>query len=147
MKTNTENEAVADQAAADPVEEAGRPDTAACVAQPATILVVDDDADVRVTIRSILNAFGFCVMEAVDGVDALERMKQRLPDLLVTDIQMPHMNGYQLMMQARNRWPQLPIVMISGFANSEHAMAGRKSPGVDYLEKPSCSPGTTCTPA
>jgi CheY-like chemotaxis protein len=80
------------------------------------ILVVDDDPDVRFLLRLLFESVGYEVSEAQDGVAALIRVKQALPDLVVTDIMMPVMDGGKLIkrLKADARTAALPIVAITG---------------------------------
>jgi CheY-like chemotaxis protein len=80
------------------------------------ILVVDDDPDVRFLLRLLFESVGYEVSEAQHGVAALIRVKQALPDLVVTDIMMPVMDGGKLnkRLKADARTAALPIVAITG---------------------------------
>lgn len=80
-----------------------------------SILVVDDDPLVREVTAWMLTDAGHRVHEAEDGVAALEFLTSGgLIDLMITDINMPHMDGLELMKEARARWPWLPILLVSG---------------------------------
>jgi two-component system, cell cycle sensor histidine kinase and response regulator CckA len=82
-----------------------------------TILLADDEASVRTYIRNILRQEGFQILEAVDGVDALQKVErhQSPVDLLVTDIRMPRMDGVALARSVNEKFPATPILYISGF--------------------------------
>jgi len=83
------------------------------------VLLADDEAPVRVTARRFLQRAGFRVLEAKDGVDALEVWERAAGevDVLVTDALMPRLHGYALAARLRERRPGLPVVVISGFAD------------------------------
>jgi DNA-binding NtrC family response regulator len=100
------------------------------------ILIVDDDLEVRSTVSSILKHFGFTTRVACDGREALDRMRESLPDLLISDVLMPNMNGFQLLMEVHNRWPDLPVILISGNPAAGGNRPPRLSRRVDFLEKP-----------
>lgn len=80
-----------------------------------SILVVDDDAMVREVTAGMLADAGHVVHEAADGAEALEFLvRGGQVDLLITDINMPRMGGLELVKQTRERWPELPILLVSG---------------------------------
>ncbi|ATX81837.1 PAS domain S-box-containing protein [Mariprofundus ferrinatatus] len=85
--------------------------------QSATILVADDAAEVRQTIASILESFGYQVVQACDGVDALEKFcaHQRDISLLITDIVMPKKDGLDSALEMRKANPELPVIFITGY--------------------------------
>lgn len=79
----------------------------------AEILVVDDDAALRLVLRTILEDGGHTVREAAGGHDALKLLRQQLPDLIITDIYMPDGDGLELIYQLRTL-TQAPVIAISG---------------------------------
>ena len=82
---------------------------------PLSILVVDDDVLVREVTAWMLADAGHLVHEASDGVSALRFLVNEGPvDLLITDINMPRMDGLELVQQTRARWPALPVLLVSG---------------------------------
>jgi CheY-like chemotaxis protein len=89
------------------------------------ILVVDDDPDVRFLLRLLFEGVGYKVSEAHHGVAALIRVKEALPDLVVTDIMMPVMDGAKLIrrLKADQRTAALPIVAITGTPGAREAAA------------------------
>jgi signal transduction histidine kinase/CheY-like chemotaxis protein len=96
------------------------------------VLLVEDEDAVRQILRRTLVKAGYAVVEAVDGLDALgiiETQVQSL-DLVLSDVAMPRMDGRQLADHIRVRWPALPVVMMSGFADPD--MVGN-NPGVTLL--------------
>ncbi|WP_404710428.1 MHYT domain-containing protein [Sphingomonas sp. MMS24-J13] len=99
------------------------------------VLLVDDDRDVRSMLASALDAQGYLVDEAEDGEAALNALEARLPDIAVLDFAMPGMNGAELARRIAERWPALPIVFASGFADTDaiQAVAGAD---VRMLRKP-----------
>jgi signal transduction histidine kinase/CheY-like chemotaxis protein len=100
-----------------------------------TVLVVDDDDDVRTTIRYGLEVLGYAVEEAADGTSALARLRERKPDLVIVDFAMPGMNGAEVAREARNLHPGLPLLFASGYADTEalHDALGKDAP---ILRKP-----------
>lgn len=82
-------------------------------APPPHILVVDDDTDIRQTIRDILELEGYSVAVASDGRQALERIEERRPVLILLDLQMPVMTGWEVLSQLRAEGSGLPVVFMS----------------------------------
>lgn len=78
------------------------------------ILVVEDQDDVRATLRDILEADGYDVIEAVDGGQALELLETRPADLVITDIFMPEKDGIQTIIELRRKHPSIKIIAVSG---------------------------------
>jgi CheY-like chemotaxis protein len=79
------------------------------------ILVVDDDPDLRELLRRTLEREGYAVLEAADGRAALARIEERLPGLILLDLMMPHMNGFELLteLRARPEWRGIPVVVVT----------------------------------
>jgi CheY-like chemotaxis protein len=78
------------------------------------ILVVEDDATVRLTISKLLGDEGYDVSIANDGFDALLQLQQRIPDLILSDLNMPQMSGFELLSVVRRRFPEILVVASSG---------------------------------
>ena len=79
------------------------------------ILVVDDDPDLRELLRRTLEREGYLVLEAADGRSALARIEERLPGLILLDLMMPHMNGFELLteLRARPEWRGIPVIVVT----------------------------------
>jgi CheY-like chemotaxis protein len=84
-----------------------------------SILVVEDDEKLRAMLRRTLRGAGWHVRVAEDGREALESFGSETPDLLLTDIDMPNMNGIELVARVRERYPDLPVVFMSGNPEAE----------------------------
>ncbi|HVA87210.1 MAG TPA: ATP-binding protein, partial [Candidatus Saccharimonadales bacterium] len=80
-----------------------------------TILLVEDEAPVRAVLRRVLVRAGYEVITAVSGADALSADLSRPPDLLLTDMVMPGIGGMELAQALRQRWPELPVLLMSGY--------------------------------
>ena len=80
------------------------------------VLLVDDDPLVRKLISGYLVAAGYVVRVAVDGLDALGKLREGLPDLIISDLVMPRMSGFELLDVVRIRFPQIPVIVISAVA-------------------------------
>jgi len=102
------------------------------------ILVVDDERRIAVTLALILNTKGYAAEAAHDGASALEICRQRLPDLVVTDIVMPGMNGIELAIAIRRQFPGCRILLFSGQADTMEILEDSKRQGYDFelLAKP-----------
>ena len=83
------------------------------------ILIVDDHALIREALTYGLRAAGHDVAQAKDGKDALSAIAARMPDVLITDLEMPGMNGVELIEQARRSYPDLAIVAMSARASGD----------------------------
>lgn len=103
-----------------------------------TILVVDDSPTVRKLISGKLEKSGHSVICAIDGVDALERLGECTPDLVLLDITMPRMDGYEVCKQIRSNpaGKELPVVMISGKDGFFDKVRGRMAGTTGYITKP-----------
>jgi PAS domain S-box-containing protein len=103
-----------------------------------TILVVEDDEDLRVYLSDILRSLDYRLMVAVDGNKALEMIssEQQRIDLLLTDIVMPGMSGRQLADEARRLLPDLKVLYMTGYSRNAVVHQGRLDEGVDLLQKP-----------
>jgi len=101
-----------------------------------TILVVDDEENIRHTLRGVLADEGFEVLEAPDGRRALELLKHVAPRLAIVDVWMPEMDGIELVERMRNQAPGVPIIVISGHGTIETAVRVIRLGAFDFLEKP-----------
>ena len=112
-------------------------ETVPCVARGSgRVLLVEDDPAVREGVRRVLGASGYEVVEASDGSAALATLASdaRAFEVLISDVAMPSLDGRQLSREVRARWPKLPIVLMSGFADPD--AVERDVPGVTFLQKP-----------
>jgi CheY-like chemotaxis protein len=100
----------------------------------ARILIVDDDPDVRAFLGGAVADLGHAVREAVDGPAAIAALAESAPDLMLVDFAMPGMNGAEVARTARQMFPDLPIVFVTGFAQSDQLDAGFAD--VPLLRKP-----------
>jgi CheY-like chemotaxis protein len=78
------------------------------------ILVVDDDERIRALAHALLEAQGYSVLCAVDGFDGLSALKRSLPDVIISDLRMPNMNGFEFLSVVRKRFPHIAVIAISG---------------------------------
>jgi CheY-like chemotaxis protein len=103
-----------------------------------TVLVVEDDADVRAFVVKLLRDFGYRVFEAADGQQALTILAgDDHIDLLFTDVVMPRgMTGHELATQAKQRRPQLRVLFTSGYTETSIVNQGQPDPAAHFLSKP-----------
>src|SRR4051812_7605128 len=88
------------------------------------ILVVDDNDSIRDTVVLLLVAQGYEVSGAVDGFDALLAMKTEIPDVVISDLNMPNMSGFEFLSVVRRRFPQILVIAMSGAYQSGEAVPG-----------------------
>ena len=102
------------------------------------VLIVEDDADIRELIRYNLAQEGFVVEEAADGVQALERVRRRVPDLMVLDLMLPGMPGLEIcrQMRAGRDTAHLPILIVTAKGTEVDKILGLEMGADDYVVKP-----------
>jgi CheY-like chemotaxis protein len=106
-----------------------------------TILVVDDESDVRMVVEAILTGHGYGVVQARDGAEALLLLRQRKFDLMVLDIMMPRMDGYQVMDELKKVNPDLPVIMLTARTQPKDVWKGYVEGCHYYITKPFASEG------
>jgi DNA-binding NtrC family response regulator len=102
----------------------------------AKVLIVDDEAAIRRTLREILQFEKYDVDEAADGLDCLVKIKQRSYDVILLDIKMPKMDGMETLDRIQELSPDTPVIMISGHGTIETAVEAVKKGAYDFLSKP-----------
>jgi CheY-like chemotaxis protein len=101
-----------------------------------TILVVDDSAvDRRRATKLLEKESGLKVREATNGLEALELLKESLPDLVLTDMQMPEMDGLQLVEEIRSRHPGVPVILMTAHGSEELAVQALQKGATSYVPK------------
>lgn len=103
---------------------------------PSRILVVDDEVGIRMVFELQLQRDGYDVVCAENGVEALKMLQAGEFDLLITDLEMPEMNGYELIRQAQQLWPALPIFICSGKATDPALPEDVRNAASSLLQKP-----------
>jgi chemosensory pili system protein ChpA (sensor histidine kinase/response regulator) len=107
-------------------------------ARPNLAMVVDDSITMRKVTSRVLQEQGFEVITARDGVDATEQLQERVPDLLLLDIEMPRMDGYGVaeFVRADARLRHIPIMMITSRSGQKHRDRAKQAGANAYLTKP-----------
>ncbi|HMB95574.1 MAG TPA: response regulator [Tepidisphaeraceae bacterium] len=106
--------------------------------KPASILVTDDESNIRLTVRTALETEGYLVREAANGRDALEAIEKQTPDLMVLDLNMPVLDGMQVLEQlkslaAKNK-PR--VMVLTAYGSIPTAVKATRLGAVEFLEKP-----------
>ncbi len=101
-----------------------------------TILVVDDEQSILDSLEGILGDEGYEVVKALSGPEALDKIKETIPDLVLLDIWMPGMDGIDTLVKIKEKYPALQVVMMSGHGTIETAVKATKLGAYDFIEKP-----------
>lgn len=100
------------------------------------VLVVDDDRGARTALRDVLHEEGYEVMAAKDGQEALDHIDGRTPALLLTDLEMPQLNGERLIGRVRERFPDMPILVITSRLVVDAEREAERLGVAGFLNKP-----------
>ena len=107
-----------------------------CSKAQQTILLVDDEEIARTNMEHILRKEGYTCHCAANGAEALEVMAREDIDLVVTDLKMEQMDGIELLQQINRTNPEIPVIMVTGFATVSSAVDALKQGAAHYLGKP-----------
>jgi CheY-like chemotaxis protein len=102
----------------------------------AIVLVVDDNEDLRDALVIILSGSGYRCESAKDGVDALKRVRQARFDAVITDVEMPQMDGIALTRELRQCFPDLPVMIITGHSDNEYKETAFRAGAQEFVTKP-----------
>jgi two-component system, response regulator FlrC len=100
------------------------------------ILVVEDDAALREALMDTLALSGYAAHAAADGEQALAWLEKSLPGLVLSDVQMPGMDGHTLLRTLKARWPQVPVLLMTAYGQIDLAVQAMREGAADYLPKP-----------
>jgi diguanylate cyclase (GGDEF)-like protein len=102
------------------------------------VLIADDSLVIRAVVRSGLEDEGYRVIEAVDGLTALEQCRQQPPDVILLDIEMPGLDGYQVLSELKSddSLKNIPVVFLTSRSGMDDVVAGLRGGAHDYLKKP-----------
>jgi CheY-like chemotaxis protein len=104
----------------------------------ATILIIEDEDVQRLGLQRSLESAGYTVLSAADGLSGIEMAKNFSPDLILCDIEMPGLNGFQTLqaLKADERTKELPFVFLTGSSDAMAGKLGRKLGAEEFIEKP-----------
>ena len=102
------------------------------------ILIIEDDADFRNLLRIHLSLAGYALEVAEDGVEGGKALLERPPDLVLSDVNMPFLTGFELLslMRSDERTASIPVILLSGSSDDEIVSAAMKLGAADFLTKP-----------
>jgi len=104
------------------------------------VLVTDDEPDVRKLVRMVLTKAGYDVVEAEDGAKAIEVLNtgenRLMLDVIICDIRMPKVNGMEAIAYFRKEYPRVPLIVLTGFPDTDMATSLLRQGVTDYLVKP-----------
>jgi DNA-binding NtrC family response regulator len=101
------------------------------------ILVIDDESEIRNLLKEVLLTEGYEIDVTSNGAEGLEIIKRKGPfDIVLTDIKMPTMDGIELMKHIRKNWPDIAIIIMTGYADINSARIAIKQGAYDYIRKP-----------
>lgn len=105
---------------------------------PKKILVVDDEAEFVDAIKMRLEANGYIIITAYDGHEAIEKTKKEKPDLVLLDVVMPSVNGFETLSKLKTdpRTMNIPVIMLTAKSDAEYILDAGKLGAADYLVKP-----------
>jgi DNA-binding NtrC family response regulator len=106
------------------------------MAKKSSILVVDDEDALRTVLSGELASEGYEVRTAADGDDAVTEMGKAVFDLVLLDIKMPRMNGFEVLKFIKEKHPKTKVVMLTGFADLKNAIESKKLGADDFVSKP-----------
>jgi len=100
------------------------------------VLIVDDDEAFRVAVTRVLKDEGYRIVEASDGAEGLDKAMKEAPDVIVSDVYMPNMNGFMMVEELHkdSKTSKIPVIMMTGVAQGAGAWSSPLA--VEYLEKP-----------
>ncbi len=100
------------------------------------ILIVDDDVDALELMEELFESKGYDPLTASNGIEALNLVRDEDPDMVISDIRMPDMDGMQLLEELSKRYPQIPVIMVTAHGTIEAAVEAIKMGAKDYILKP-----------
>jgi len=102
------------------------------------VLIVDDDTEMLLSLEEGLEKYRdlFSVIRAEDGVVATEKLKEDMISLVVTDLKMPRMDGFELLAHIIENYPEIPVIIITAYSTPEMERLARKGGAIGYIEKP-----------
>ena len=106
------------------------------MAEKNSILVVDDEDALRTVLSSELESEGYIVATAGDGDEAISVLQGKSFDLVLLDIKMPRVDGFEVLRFIKERYPATKVIMLTGFADLKNAIESKKLGAEDFVSKP-----------
>ncbi len=106
------------------------------MAEKKKILVVDDEDALRTVLSSELAGEGYEVETAADGDEAMEVIRAKTFDLILLDIKMPKVDGFEVLKFLKSKYPNIKVIMLTGFADLKNAIESKKLGAEDFVSKP-----------
>ncbi|MDZ7343237.1 MAG: sigma-54 dependent transcriptional regulator, partial [candidate division KSB1 bacterium] len=100
------------------------------------VLIVDDEESVRYSFKIFLKQPAYQVLEAKDGNEAINLVRDQAPDLVILDIQMPELSGLEVLQQIKSLAPKIPVLIITAYGSSDRVITAMKHGAYEYIEKP-----------
>jgi DNA-binding NtrC family response regulator len=99
-------------------------------------LIVDDEAPIREVLSTFLEDIGYETHALADGESAINWLREEKPDLILLDVRMPGMSGLDVLKNSRQLYPEMPVIMISGYADEDLAREALQEGAYDFFLKP-----------
>ena len=103
---------------------------------PMSILVIDDDPEIRSSVGMFLQARGHMVYEAADGFVGMKVLRKETVDIVITDVKMPGMDGFEVLREVKRLSPDTEVIVITAFSEVEHAFRAMRDGAFDFFTKP-----------
>jgi DNA-binding NtrC family response regulator len=100
------------------------------------LLIVDDEENIRLILESVFSDAGYEVETAINGLQALEKIRSFRPEILLLDKNMPHMSGMETLQRIKNHYPDIVVIMVTAYGDVSSAVEAMKLGAYDYIEKP-----------
>ena len=101
-----------------------------------SILIVDDEPDMRIALTKALSCSGYSVESASSGFEALEKFKREKFGIVITDLKMPEMTGMNVLQEVKKISPQVPVIILTAYGTVKNAVEAMKEGASDYILKP-----------
>jgi FixJ family two-component response regulator len=101
-----------------------------------SILIADDEKNIRLTLSQALELLGLPIKTAVNGEEALSKLKTEEYGLLLLDLKMPGMDGMEVLQRVREKWPKVRVIILTAHGTIEWAVEAMKLGAVDFIQKP-----------
>ncbi len=101
-----------------------------------SILVIDDDPEIRSSVGMFLQARGHMVYEAADGLVGVKVLRREAVDIVITDVKMPGMDGFEVLREVKRLSPDTEVIVITAFSEVEHAFRAMRDGAFDFFTKP-----------